>query len=242
MLGVTVCVGVGTFVQSSIGFGLNLLLTPFALLLFPGFVPVPAFIANGLLSLVVVVRELHAVSPAIVRLIGVASLPGSVAGVALLTVIEGRLLGLMAAGCVLVAVVLSAFRVGVRSSSPAIALGGVFAGFLAATTSITGPPVALVMRGRDPVVGRTTVAATGVVVTITAVAALVVLRPVAFAASAPLTVYMIPGMLVGLVLSRVVGHRVSHRVQSIGTLVVSGGAAVVLILHSTFFLVVSSGA
>ncbi len=117
----------------------------------------------------------------------------------------------------------------------------IFGAAVIVSWEIMGPPIALLMRGHDPVTSRATVAATGVVVTATTAVVDVVLHPSAFAASALLTAYTIPGMLLGLALSRVPRSRISDRVQSVGILVVSAGAAAVLLVHSSLSLAVSSG-
>ncbi|GAA0243150.1 hypothetical protein [Cryptosporangium japonicum] len=63
LAGLTAVVAAGAYAQASIGFGLNLLLVPFALLLAPPLVPLPALVVNGAVSAVAAGRWSRPAAP-----------------------------------------------------------------------------------------------------------------------------------------------------------------------------------
>ena len=76
LIGLTAVVAAGAYVQASIGFGLNLLLVPFALLLMPHLVPLPALVVNGVVSGVVARNDRHDLDRRLLGVLAVTGLPG----------------------------------------------------------------------------------------------------------------------------------------------------------------------
>ncbi len=149
-------IGVGSTVQGAVGFGLNLLAVPVLLLIDPALVPGPALVASLGLGLLVVGREFAAMD----RRLGFAYLglvPGAIAGALVVAVVPQDDLSVPLGVLVLVAVVLSAVRWQPVPRPSTLTVAGTAAGFLASTTSVGGPPMALLYSREDAAKLRSTV-------------------------------------------------------------------------------------
>ncbi|MCP1728033.1 putative membrane protein YfcA [Natronospira proteinivora] len=137
---------IGALVQGSIGFGVALLGAPLLFLINPMLVPAPVIIIGMSLPLLILLRDHHAVVYRDVAWVLPGKLLGSLMAAALLGVVSESALGLVFGALVLLGVGLSLSR---RFPLPGgrhlFAAGGV-AGFMATTTSIGGPPLALVFQ------------------------------------------------------------------------------------------------
>jgi len=140
----------GTVVQGSIGFGVALLSAPLLYLVDPRLVPVPMIVVGMTVPTLLLLREHRHVDPREVLRV----LPGIGAGVVaagvVLAWISTATLELLFGVLVLLAVALS---VGVppprHPGRVALFLAGAVAGFMSTTTSIGGPPLALVFQRRS---------------------------------------------------------------------------------------------
>ncbi|MDQ2070252.1 sulfite exporter TauE/SafE family protein [Natronospira bacteriovora] len=137
---------VGALIQGSIGFGVALLGAPLLFLIHPQLVPAPVIIIGMSLPALILARDWRAVAPRDVGWV----LPGMAAGSGLagllLGVISEEALGLLFGSLVLMGVALS---IGIRLPLPGPRLllsAGTAAGFMATSTSIGGPPLALAFQ------------------------------------------------------------------------------------------------
>lgn len=160
----------GGLVQSATGFGFALVAAPVLAALYPPREAVPTLALVGILVSVLMLagegrrpRPLAATAAGLIA----ASLPGTVLGVAVLTVAAPGLLRGLVAVAVLGAVAARAARRGrvARSGRIETAVAGVLAGALGATTGLNGPPLVLLMlrRAVDPERSRDTLTACFVV-------------------------------------------------------------------------------
>jgi len=138
----------GTVVQGSIGFGVALLGAPLLYLVDPMLVPAPMIVVGMTVPLLVFLRERRHVDPhEVLRVLpGVAV--GIVAAALVLRWVTSATLELLFGVLVLLAVGLS---LGIRPPRPGwrtLFVAGGLAGFMSATTSIGGPPLALVFQER----------------------------------------------------------------------------------------------
>lgn len=148
-LAATAVIVAGTVLQGSIGFGVALVGAPLLYLVEPALIPAPMIIVGMSVPALILWRERRAVAAADVA----AVLPGTVMGVLLawatLSVVSERALGLLFGVLVLLAVTLSLWRrLPVRGPALLAAAGGL-SGFMATTTSIGGPPLALAFQDRS---------------------------------------------------------------------------------------------
>jgi len=137
---------VGAIVQASIGFGLAIIAAPLLFVLSEDYVPGPITLVALVLSILLAVQyrknlTLKGLGAAIAGRI-----PGSLAGGALLVLADTKSLSLWIGLSVLMAVAMSLSR---RQFSPTpgrMAFAGFVSGFMGTSTSIGGPPMALLLQ------------------------------------------------------------------------------------------------
>ncbi|MEX2470035.1 MAG: sulfite exporter TauE/SafE family protein, partial [Pseudohongiellaceae bacterium] len=137
---------VGSFIQSSIGFGLAIIAAPVLFFIEPLFVPAPITVSALTLSLANARRHRHAISFTGLRAAIAGRIPGTVAGGLLLLLIDQQALALWIGVTVLLAVVVSLTRIRVRPTNGALFSAGFLSGFMGTSSSIGGPPMALVLQ------------------------------------------------------------------------------------------------
>jgi hypothetical protein len=131
---------VGSVLQGAIGFGLGLLGAPLLVLLDPGLVPGPLLAAALFLSILIAIREHQTIDLRGVSWALVGRVPGTFAGAAVLAAIPRRETSF------LVGVGLVGAGARVARSAPALFGAGTLSGFMATTSSIGGPPIALLYQ------------------------------------------------------------------------------------------------
>lgn len=151
-----VIVLVGAFVQSTVGLGLGLLGAPLIALVEPTLVPTMLLLLAIPVSLGVTVVDRRHVDWRALGWMVPARIPGTFLGVWLVTSFSDRALGVVVALLVLLAVLLTVRTVTVRESPGTLFTAGLAAGTTGTAAAIGGPPVALVLAGREPRVARGT--------------------------------------------------------------------------------------
>lgn len=137
---------VGSFVQSAIGFGLAIVAAPLLFLLSPDYVPGPITAVALVLSVANTYRYRASIS---LRGLGAAvagRIPGTLAGGALLVWIDAKLLSLWLGMTVISAVLVSLLPIRIAPTPPRMAIAGFLSGFMGTSTSIGGPPMALLLQ------------------------------------------------------------------------------------------------
>jgi len=137
---------VGSFVQSSIGFGLAIISAPILFFIDPLYVPAPITVSALTLSLANARKHRHAIAFGGLRAAIIGRVPGTVAGGLLLLVIDQQTLALWLGLTVLLAVLVSLTPYRFRPTSGALFTAGFLSGFMGTSSSIGGPPMALVMQ------------------------------------------------------------------------------------------------
>ncbi len=139
----------GSAVQGSVGFGLGLLGAPLLLLIDPRLVPGPMLVASLVLTLMVARREHRSIRW---RDLGF-SLPGRVLGTVaaalVLRLLPTTHLELALGILIVVSVALSASGLHLAPGPRTLFGAGTLAGFMGTTTSVGGPPMALVYQRED---------------------------------------------------------------------------------------------
>jgi len=209
-------------VHGAVGFGMNLLAVPVLVILDPVLVPGPAVATGLVLSALVAAREREPLD----RRLGWAVaglLPGTVLALLLLARVSSRSLTAPLGGLVLVAVLLSAVRVHLSPTRPALTAAGLASGFLATAGSIGGPPLALVYARSGGARLRANLSVFFVVTATVSLAAL--------AASGHfgghelrLSLALLPGVLLGYTASGGLRSWVDHGHATAAVLVLSGVA------------------
>ncbi len=146
----------GAAVQGAVGFGANLVAAPVLALIDPTLVPVPLICTSLLLNTLTTRRETAHVDRRELCIAVAGLVPGTLAGAALLSAVDDDTLGLLFASMVLIAVALVASGLHVRPTPVTLAVAGVLSGTMGTTSSIGGPPIAVVhSRSEGPVVRAT---------------------------------------------------------------------------------------
>lgn len=136
----------GCAVQTAIGFGMALIAAPVIVLFRPEWVPVIMTIValflsfQNSLSLRSSIQWKH-ISPAMLS-----RLPGTIIGAWVLTVLPVNVLQASVAGMVFVAIFITLFAKPFPATVKNLSIAGFFSGIAGTTTSIGGPPMALVMQ------------------------------------------------------------------------------------------------
>lgn len=140
---------VGSYVQSSIGFGLAIIAAPALFLLDPLYVPAPITISALTLSIANAYKHWDSISFHKLKFAIAGRVPGTIAGGLLLLWIDQRALALWLGISVLVAVGLSMSKLVLKPTKGAMFSAGLLSGFMGTSSSIGGPPIALVMQHEE---------------------------------------------------------------------------------------------
>jgi uncharacterized membrane protein YfcA len=146
---VELVVVVGSIFQGAVGFGLGLLGAPLLVMVNPSLVPGPLLASALFLSFLVALREHRSID---IRGVGWAlagRVPGTFLGAAVIAAIPRRETSFLVGAMVLVAVGLVGTGARVVRSRPALFGAGTLSGFMATTSSIGGPPIALLYQDSE---------------------------------------------------------------------------------------------
>jgi uncharacterized membrane protein YfcA len=224
-----VLVFIGAFVQTAVGFGLAVVAAPVLFFVNADYVPAPVTVCALVLSLINAWYYREGVSLKGLQAAVIGRVPGSIAGAALLLWMDKDMLALWIGLSVLFAVAVSLTTLRWHPTHNRMMAAGFLSGFMGTSTSIGGPPMALLWQHQNVALIRANLAAFFVV---SCIISLVILAPVGhfgwrhMALSAPL----IPATLAGFWLARQVMHRMSAQLIRGGSLTlcaISGLYAVV---------------
>lgn len=144
-----VVIFVGSYVQSSIGFGLAIIAAPVLFFIDPLYVPAPITTSALTLSIAITYKHWNAISFQKLKFAIIGRVPGTIAGGFFLLWIDQRALALWLGISVLAAVGLSMGKLVLKPTPTAMFSAGVLSGFMATSSSIGGPPIALVMQHEE---------------------------------------------------------------------------------------------
>lgn len=141
-------VTLAALLQGTLGFGFALVLVPALALIEPRLVPVPVIVLSLMLTSGSALRERHAVDWRRIGWVLVGQLPGTLAGLALIKVVDQTALELVIAIVILIAVALMTLRGHGPPRTPATSiLGGVVSACMHMIAAISGPPLVLLFHG-----------------------------------------------------------------------------------------------
>ncbi len=221
----------GTVLQGSIGFGVALIGAPLLYLVEPKLIPAPMIIAGFAAPLLIFWRERVDVVYREVGLILPGAVVGVVAGWGALRVLSADALGLLFGALVLVAVALSAFARLPRSGPRILAAAGALTGFMATTTSIGGPPLALALQHRKGPTLRGTMSACFVPLGVAVLTAHYFAGRLG-AGELGLGLSLLPAVLVGFAISGKTARALDRHWLRPAVLVVSASAAIAAIVRA----------
>lgn len=141
-----IAVFVGATIQGSMGFGLGLVAAPVLVLIDPALVPSVILGMGVPLTLLVAWRERQSVSLTRVNRAIVGRLIGTIAGSFIVYLADASTLSLIFAVALLMGVALSAGGYSVAPTPKVMLIAGFGSGLMGTTTSVGGPPIALVLQ------------------------------------------------------------------------------------------------
>ncbi len=201
---------VGSYVQSSIGFGLAIIAAPTLFFIDPLYVPAPITVAALTLSLPNAAKHWHSISFQGLKFAILGRIPGTVCGGLLLFWIDQEQLALWLGISVLFAVLLSLGNVVLKPTPGAMLSAGFLSGFMGTSSSIGGPPMALVLQHQGNDFIRANLAAFFVV---SCIMSLMMLAAVGLFGRAQILVSLplMPAALLGYWVAMQTLHLISHQ-------------------------------
>ena len=223
---ILVVMTVGAVIQGAVGFGANLVAAPLLVLIDPELVPGPVLVAGLALNLLMVVREREHDG---MRSTGWAlggRVPGTLLGALALVTLPADGLTVAFAVLILLGVALSVGGLRVRRTPTTLVGAGTLSGFMGTVVGIGGPPIALVYADATGPVLRGSLARYFTLGGLFSIVTLVAVGR--FDIGLLLTsLALVPGVVVGFLLSRRLNRFLDVGRTRLAVLVVSGASAVV---------------
>jgi uncharacterized membrane protein YfcA len=152
-------VAIGALVQGSLGFGLNLLSAPIVALVDRRFIPGPMLVAAVIMTILILIRDRAHVDISVLKWAYIGRIPGSAVGAAIVKYVSERTLTSVFAVVVLLDVVMSAVGRRFRPTPTVLTSAGFASGVMGTTSSIGGPPMAMVFQDAPGAQMRATLSA-----------------------------------------------------------------------------------
>lgn len=222
---------IGTTVQASVGIGLGMLSSPVLALVDRDFIPVAIILAVIPLSSSVAWSERAHIDRRGAGLLLAGRVPGVVAGALVVSSFSDMLLGLLVSGSVILAVVVSAVGRKFTAGPTALLLAGTASGFMATTTGVGGPPVALTYQHETPATMRSTISAFFSIGAVMSFVGLMIAGEVS-RRSVELTALLAPSVLFGIITARRYRERLDADVVRPAVLVLCLVSATALLIET----------
>ncbi|WP_076414377.1 sulfite exporter TauE/SafE family protein [Shewanella sp. UCD-KL12] len=221
----------GAMTQSLIGFGLAVVASPLLYIVDPELVPAPVIIMGFSISLLTLFRERGALEFNGLQYALLGRIPGGFLGAALLIFAPQPILGLAIAGIVAAAVILSLLKFNIVVNRTSLFSAGVVSGIFGNIAAIGGPPMAILLSGRDASQFRAALSAffifsSMIALVILAITGLLTIKHLW------LSLFLLPSVILGyLVAGKLVGRVDKNRTRS-ATLILCSISALVLTVKS----------
>lgn len=142
-------VALGALVQGAVGFGLALVAAPLVTLIDPRLVPGPMLLTGLVLPLLTGWRERRTIDLTGTGWALLGRVPGAALGAALLALLSEDATALAVGVIVLAGVALTVSGLRLAPRPPTLVAAGVLSGFMGTTSSVGGPPIALVYQDAE---------------------------------------------------------------------------------------------
>ena len=222
LIGLTVLIA--AFVQGSTGLGFALISGPVIGVVAPRLLPVFLLIQMIPLNGYVIWRERHAVDGAGTIWISLGRFVGTFGGLGVLLLVSEQQLSLLVGVSTVLAVLMTLLAPSFEPGKWAFLTAGLVTGVTETSTGVGGPPLALVYQHRPAAVLRSTVAACFLIGELISVVVLAVSDSIS-SDQLQTALLLLPAVIVGALLSRLVHHRLDGRVMRylvLGFALVSG--------------------
>lgn len=224
---------VGALLQGSVGFGLGLITVPLLVLIDPVYVPGPVLLAAFCLNLLIFIRERHAIHIKRLHWAVIGRIVGAGLGAMILSAVPQESISAMFGVMVLLAIGISLLGFHPKMTSTNIFGAGVASGIMGTTSSIGGPPMALVYQKQKGPTIRGTLSGIFIFGTIISLAALTIIGRFGLR-EIKATAILIPGVFFGFLLSNRSTKILDRGFTRTAVLVTSGISGIVVVLRSLF--------
>jgi len=221
----------GAVIQGSIGFGFALVAVPAFTLLLPEVVPSGLLLIAVPMTITMVLREHSSIDMSGLFYSTVGRIAGTVAGLALLAMVQADSLALLVGSMIVFAVALSLFAAPSEVEWGTGLVAGFASGVMSTAAAIGGAPMALAYQARPGNELRSTLSASFVLGTLMSLAALALAGRVD-GGHVIFALQMTPAMLAGLLLSRYLKPWLDARWLRPAVLCFAGIAGVLAIAQS----------
>jgi uncharacterized membrane protein YfcA len=207
---VCVIMTVGAMVHGSIGFGLALVVVPLLILINPIMVPGPVIFSVLVLSILISYKNRDSIDLSGLKLAIIGRIPGAIAGAAVIVVLPTTILSITLGGLVIVAVVISAIGFRIRPTGPNLFFTGILSGFMSSTTSMGGPPMAMIYQHETARRLRGTLGGFLLVGTVISLGALHIAGKFGLV-ELVVSITMLPGIILGFLISLNISHALDKK-------------------------------
>jgi uncharacterized membrane protein YfcA len=223
----------GATLQGSLGLGLGFVAVPLLAIIDTRFLPGPLILAALVLTILLAYRDHEAIQFKGIAWVLVGRVIGTLIGIQLLILIPEKNLSLTFAGMVILGVLLSISGLRIRLNAKNLLGSGTLSGLMATTAAIGGPPLALIYQYLKGPALRGTLSSIfvfGAIISVLALASagyfgLVELK---------LSFILIPGILVGFVISKYTARILDKGFIRPAILTFSLASGLLLIIKSLF--------
>lgn len=227
----TAVLAVGGTVQGSVGFGSLVVGAPLLVLIEPDLVPGPALLAAFALVVLIAYRDRAGIHVAGVGWMIVGRVPGTVLGGLAVAGLPERSLELVFGALLLLAVAMSASGLHLAPERPALLAAGALSGFMGTTTSVGGPPLALVYQRESGTTIRGTLNAMFVIGSLLSIVTLAAFGEFG-RRELGAGLALVPGIVAGFLVSNRTAPRLDQGVIRAAVLIVAGGSALAVLARA----------
>ncbi len=221
----------GAVVQGLTGFGLGLVAAPLLVFVNPELVPIPILIANLIFTILVTYSDRKGIHLIKLGWAIAGRLLGTFLGAGMMVYLSRNGIALFLGISVLVAVLLNTFGLRIDYNRRNLTIAGILSGFTATITSIGGPFVALVYQDQSAATIRGNMSGLFLVGSFFSLASLFLVGRFSWD-ELMLSVYMIPGVLVGFGLSQLTKHWVAPHFLRPLILILCGVSGIVMLFKA----------
>jgi uncharacterized membrane protein YfcA len=221
----------GSLLQGSVGFGMGLIAVPLLLLIHPAFVPGPLILTSFFLNILVSHREREGINFSQIGWIIIGRLFGTLFGAIILVLLPKSHVSMMLGILILSAVGMSMSGVHIPLTNRNLISVGTLSGFMATTTAIGGPPLALLYQKERGIILRGNLAGIFLIGTILSTLALIIIGKFGLT-ELLLSIELFPGTLIGFFLSGYTAKILDGRILRPAVLTISTISALVVILKN----------
>jgi len=226
-----VAVYIGATVQASIGIGLGMIAAPMLAFADPDFIPATIMLAVLPLTFTIAWADRIHVERRDVGFALVGRVPGVVLGALVVAALSDRVLAVMVALSVLIAVAASLTGRLFRPTDTSLVIAGLASGFAGTTTGVGGPPMALTYQNSDPATMRSTISAFFAIGSLLSLAALALAGEVG-KRQLQLTGLLLPSVALGVITARLLKDRLNPTIIRPTVLVVCTITAAALLIET----------